>query len=443
MTGGAATIAIIMVDQFEKPSFERAAAMARSTRLSRRGFLAASAVTSVGLLRPGHVLGANEKIRVGLIGVGNQGSNNLRAFLPHVVAVCDVDAQRLGVAKEKVEKANGRCLAFADYRKMLDSKEVDAVVITTPDHWHALPTIEACAAGKDVYCEKPLSLTIAEGQAMVAAARKYDRVVQTGTQQRSHEHFRRVVELVRNGKLGDLKVVRAGIANVNFKGPAVPDAAPPKELDYELWLGPAPARPYNVNRVHYNFRFFWDYSGGQLTNWGAHHIDIAQWAMGTEDTGPVAIEGTAKYHPKGWYEVPMDFLVKYRYANGLTLEAGMRIPDGATFVGSEGTINVTRKAIKADPPDLLKRELSAGDFRVPVSDSHSKNWLDAVRSRKRPIADVEIGHRSASVCHLGNIAIRTGRPIKWDPSAEKIVDDAAAQKMIERPYRAPWKNPTV
>src|SRR5262249_40422723 len=193
--------------------------------------------------------------------------------------------------------------AFGDDGKLLELKEVDAVIVTPPDHWHALPTIHACQAGKDVYCEKPLSLTVVEGRAMVNAARKHKRIVQTGSQQRSDARFRQACELVRNGKLGKLKLVKVGIPGVNFKGPVPPDGEPPANLDYDFWLGPAPKRPYNEKRVHYNFRFFWDYSGGQLTNWGAHHLDIVQWALGMDESGPVSVEGTGKPDPKGEYEV--------------------------------------------------------------------------------------------------------------------------------------------
>src|SRR5262249_29912206 len=251
----------------------------RSTMTTRRDFLQQASLGAAGLaFLPDLALPAerspNEQIRIGVIGVGNQGKGNLRTHLKNTVAVCEVDSKRLAAAKESVETATKKkCAAYGDYRKLLADKNVDAVVITTPDHWHALMTIDACAAGKDVYVEKPLTLTIAEGRAMVAAARKYKRVVQTGSQQRSDARFRQACELVRNGKIGKVHTVRVGIPGVNFKGPAVPDTKPPAELDYEFWLGPAPLRPYNVNRVHYNFRIFWDYSGGQMTNFGAHHLD--------------------------------------------------------------------------------------------------------------------------------------------------------------------------
>lgn len=384
----------------------------------------------------------NERIRIGVIGVGGQGRGNLRAHVKNTVAVCDVDQKRLAEAQASVEKATGKkCAAYGDYRKLLDDKNVDAVVISTPDHWHALPTVHACEAGKDVYCEKPLSLTVAEGRAMVHAARRNKRIVQTGSQQRSDARFRQACELVRNGRIGKVHTVKVGIPRVNFSGPAVPDADPPAELDYDFWLGPAPKRPYNAKRVHYLFRFFWDYSGGQMTNWGAHHLDIAQWGLGMDDSGPVSIAAKARFHAMKWYEVPEWCEVTYQYANGVKMVCTMGGRGGTTFVGDKGTIHVTRGKIEAEPEQLLKTPLDAKAIRLYVSRSHHGNWLECIKTRKLPICDVEIGHRSATVCHLGNIAARTGRTITWDPAKEEIASDSEAAAMLRRPYRAPWKHP--
>ncbi|HEX8200615.1 MAG TPA: Gfo/Idh/MocA family oxidoreductase, partial [Isosphaeraceae bacterium] len=384
----------------------------------------------------------SERIRIGHIGVKNQGTSNLKALMKHTVAVCDVDKDVLGKAKALAETGTGETItAYDDYRRLLDNKDIDAVVVTTPDHWHARITIDACAAGKDVYCEKPLTLTVAEGCAVVEAARRHDRVVQTGSQQRSDAKFRRACELVRSGRIGKVHTVRVGIPGVNFVGPAVPDTAPPPELDYDFWLGPAPRRPYNPNRVHYNFRFFWDYSGGQLTNFGAHHLDIAQWALGMDESGPVAVEGQARDHEQGWYEVPAWCRVAYTYPGDVTLVCGQDERGGVTFEGSEGTLFVTRGRIESNPAAILREPPAAGDVRLEVSDDHHANWLDCIRSRRRPIADVAIGHRSATVCHLGNIAIRTGRKLTWDPARQELVGDPEAAAMLRRPYRAPWPDP--
>jgi predicted dehydrogenase len=412
---------------------------------TRRQFLTAAAATlAVPTILPRSVFGANEKVVTGHIGVRNQGTPNLKAFLKLAspAAVCDVDKDVLAKAVKLMEDGGvSRPEAFGDYRRLLDRKDIDAVVVTTPDHWHALMTVHACQAGKDVYCEKPLSLTVSEGRKMVEAARKHDRVVQTGSQQRSDARFRRACELVRSGKLGKLQTVLVGIPAVNFTPPPVPDSDPPAELDYNFWLGPAPKRPYNAKRVHYLFRFFWDYSGGQMTNFGAHHLDIAQWALDMDASGPSAVEGTAKFHPEHWYEVPMSCRVYYAYPGGVTVILGQNqkdVPQGVTFIGSEGRIFVDRRKITSEPDAIAKLEPSASDVRLEESANHHQNFLDCVKSRKRPIADVEVGHRSATVCHLGNIALRLGRRFQWDPSAERIVGDDQANAMLARPYRAPW-----
>ncbi len=386
------------------------------------------------------VFGANERINTGHIGVGNQGKGNLKKLAQHAIAVCEVDKDRLGQAKDQVTKATKRpCATYSDFRKLLDNRNIDAVVVTTPDHWHAQITVDACAAGKDVYCEKPLSLTVAEGRAMVQAARKYQRIVQTGSQQRSDDRFRLACELVRSGRIGKIETVRCGISGVNMKGMKVADGEPPAVLDYDFWLGPAPKRPYNVQRVHYNFRFFWDYSGGQMTNWGAHHLDIAQWGLGMDNSGPQSIEGKARYPKDGLYEVPEWCEVGYKYANGVTIICGQSQKGGTTFFGERGSIHVNRKEITSNPADLVEQAIGANDVHLYQSKDHHANWLDCIKTRKLPICDVEIGHRSATVCHLGNIAIRTGRKLTWDPQKEVIVRDEEAASTLSRPYRAPWK----
>jgi predicted dehydrogenase len=422
--------------------------------LKRRDFLRGLGAAGTGMLAgfptivPGSALahGADapsERIRVGFIGVRNQGANNLKAMIKNAVAVCDVDENVLAKAKDLAEKGTKHSIkAFSDYRKLLDDKEIDAVLVTVPDHWHALITIDACAAGKDVYCEKPLSLTIAEGRAMVNAARKYDRVVQTGSQQRSDNRFRLACELVRSGRLGKLQKVTVGLPKVNFDPPAVPDTAPPPELDYDFWLGPAPERPYNPKRVHYLFRFFWDYSGGQLTNFGAHHLDIVQWALDKDNSGPVSVSATSTFHKDGWFEVPETSRVVFTYADGLNVisEQAMGARQGVHFEGEKGSIFVDRKTIESTPREIVKEPLGRDDVHLYVSKNHHADWLACIQTRKRPIADVEIGHRSATVCHLGNIAIRSGgRTIQWDPAREVIVHDTAAAKMLSRPYRSPWR----
>ena len=419
--------------------------MAGKITLDRRHFLTTAAATlAIPTILPRSVFGANEKVITGHIGVKNQGTSNLKAFqkLTERAALCDVDKDVLATAAKLVsDTGTHKPETFHDYRRLLERKDVDAIVVTTPDHWHALMTIHACQAGKDVYCEKPLSLTISEGRKMVEAARKNDRVVQTGSQQRSDARFRLACELVRSGKIGKLKTVLVGIPAVNWAGPPVPDSDPPTVLDYDLWLGAAPKKPYNAKHVHYNFRFYWDYSGGQMTNFGAHHLDIAQWALGMDESGPISTEGTARFHPEHWYEVPMASHVTHTYANGVTVVVGQaekNIPGGCTFIGSEGTIFVDRSKITSTPGEIVKEPLSASDVHLYESGNHHKNFLDCVKSRKRPICDVEVGHRSATVCHLGNIAVRLGRKVNWDPTAEKFVGDSEASQMLSRVYRSPW-----
>ena len=431
-------------------------------RGSRRGFIkgAAAGALAAGagfgfplvvdrrLLAGGPGLPPSETVRVGIIGLGGQGVANLKSLQKqsgaYIQALCDVDRSHLNEAKGVADKSNVAAKGYSDYRKLLDDSSVDAVLVATPDHWHALPTIEACAAGKDVYCEKPLSLTVAEGKAMVAAARKYKRVVQTGSQQRSDDRFRLACELVRNGKLGTIKGIKVSQPAVNFKEPAVADSAPPAELDYPFWLGPAPERPFNAKRVHYLFRFFWDYSGGQMTNFGAHHLDIVQWALGRDESGPRTIEATATFHKDGCYEVPEKSTIIYTYDDGIkvTCEQGMKLGPNVFFEGTKGSVAVSRGKIEATPSELLKEPFGAKDVRLYVSKNHHANWLECIKSRALPICDVGVGHRSATVCHLGNLAIRTGRKLTWDPVAETIVGDSEAAAMLSRPYRSPWKLPT-
>lgn len=420
-------------------------------RVDRRGFLERTAMAAGGAVAGGIIaapyyvprsaFGANDRVHTAHIGVRNQGLGNLKALVNHAVAVCDVDTEVLEKAVKAVEQTGRKCDAYGDYRRVLERKDVDAVVISTPDHWHALMTIHACEAGKDVYCEKPLTLAVAEGRRMVQAARKHERIVQTGSQQRSDAKFRTACELVRSGRIGKLETVLVGIPGPNHPGEPVPDATPPAELDYDLWLGPAPQRPYNVKRVHYNFRFFWDYSGGQMTNFGAHHIDIAHWGIGVDDAGPLEIEGAATFHPRKWHEVSETCRVTYKYPGDVTMIVGQKqkdIPDGTTFIGSKGKVYVTRGKLVSEPGEIAQEPLTDKDVRLYVSGNHHKNFLECVQSRKLPICDVEIGHRSATACHLGNIALRTGRTIRWDAATEQIVGDADANAMLTRPYRAPW-----
>lgn len=429
-------------------------------RLPRRRFLrqtgAWGAATSALLASPTLFLnqtraqtGQNpsELVRVGIIGTGGQGRSNMnaRTLTKHVVALCDVDQGHVAeAAKQLKEKTGIEAKTCTDYRRMLEDKGIDAVLIATPDHWHALPAVHACQAGKDVYVEKPLTLTIQEGWAMVKAARHHQRIVQCGSQQRSwpDEKFRRACEYVRSGRIGDIKAVRVGLPGVNWtREPAVPDSAPPPELDYDLWLGPAPTRPYNKHRVHYYFRFFWDYSGGQMTNWGAHHLDITQWALGMDESGPVEISARADFDEQKRFEVPAWFEITYKYANGVAVICGQSHRIGTTFEGQDGIIYVDRGRLESSVKGVLEEPLGSDETHLPISKDHHQNWLDAIKSRQPPICDVAIGHRSATVCHLGNIAVQAGRKIQWDPAKEQIVGDPVNVKQFGYAYRKPWELP--
>jgi predicted dehydrogenase len=426
-------------------------------KYSRRSFLKESALGGViaGLSAKSYrATFANEppseRVRVGMIGVGNQGGpkNNMKYFLKNIVALCDLDANYLAEAADFLKKqANLSATMTDDYRRLLDAKDIDAVVVTVPDHWHALMTIEACRAGKDVYCEKPLTLVIGEGRPMIDAARRNGRVVQTGSMQRSGEEFKLAVELVQKGIVGKVREVHVTLPGPNWiarAGKPVPDSAPPEGFDFNRWLGPAPLRPYNKNRVHYLFRFYWDYSGGQQTNFGAHHLDIAQWGLGMDASGPVRVEGSAAYNPDGWYETPDTTEIRYTYANGVVMpcrqKMGAKGADiGTEFIGDKGSLFVYRGGIRTNPKELLSGMEVPKIVNSNANFAHVKNFFDCVKSRQAPAADISIGHRSATVCHLGNIAVRTKKTIHWDPQTETIVGDSEASQWLTKEYRKPWR----
>lgn len=428
--------------------------------ISRRQFLSNSMVATAAvaafpyvMTRPVFGAEGTEGIRLGVIGTGNQGRGHLNQELvfKNVVAICDVDDKMLAEGRKRIEDKTKRTPAtYKDYRKMLEKENLDAVLICTPDHWHALQTIYACAAGKHVYVEKPMALTISETQLMLKAARKYNVVVQNGSMQRSMSGFREACEYVRNEYLGEVKMVRVGLPGVNYNQPFRPNTNPPPELDYDMWLGPAPWRPYNQNHVHYNFRFFWDFAGGQMANWGAHHLDIAQWGLGMDESGPVQISARCEYDPQKRYEVPSWFEIDYRYANGARIICGQSQRDGTTFEGQDGTLWVNRGKIQCSVKGVLGSPLKEDDLHLYKSTNHHQDWYncilagpDADGKYKKPICDVEIGHHSTTVCNLGSIACRTGRTIKWDPVKEEIIDDKEAAWYLGYEYRAPWKLPTL
>jgi predicted dehydrogenase len=443
--------------------------------VTRRSFVraagAASLLTAAGWAR---AAGANERVGVGFIGFGLIGKRHVLDFQADkgadLVAVAETHRGRL---KEATALIGGSVKGYADFRKLLDDKDVQAVVVSTPDHWHALHTMLACAAGKDVYVEKPLTLFVREGRWMIDVARQHKRVVQVGTQQRSGPHYGRARELLRGGHIGKLCSVRmTAFRNImpGFGRPA--DTDPPADLDYDLWLGPAPKRRYNPNRALYHFRWFWDYSGGQMTNLGAHSLDVVHWYTGVK--GPLAVSsagGRFGLEDNGETPDTQDALIEYPGFTAVwshrEASAGPKAA-GLEFFGTKGSLAVSRlgftvtpdakvppenavpqfaghpaggpqRAAPAGPPELWTKaveEKSGGageQFRL-----HVRNFLDCVKSRAEPAADLESGHRVATVCHLANIALRLGRRLRWDAEREEIVGDAEAARWLVRPYREPW-----
>jgi predicted dehydrogenase len=417
-----------------------------SRGISRRELLACVGL-AVPYLVPRSVLaapgkpGANDRIQIGVIGSGNR-SSLLVAQTPEpgrIVAICDVDLGRAALFLKKL-KANWPVVQ--DYRKLLDRKDIDGLIVGTTDHGRVLPCIHACQAGKDVYAEKPLTLTIGEGRVLVRAVRKYGRVLQVGSQQRSMAINRVACEFVRNGGLGKVHTV----LGVNYPGPnrfpGLPQEKTPEGLDWDKWCGQTELRPYN-RRLQFGWMGWRDYSGGQMTNWGAHGLDQVQWALGADGSGPTEIwtEGTASPAP-----------VMMRYASGVLVK--LELPKGpmggAIFIGDKGKIEINRNKYNSNPPEIIPNPPPQAEIDKWKDETglwqakyHIQNWLECMRTRARPVADVEIGHRSISVCHLGNIAREVGRKLKWDPAKEVFVGDEEANRLLERPRRKGYELPAV
>ena len=387
---------------------------------------------------------------IALVGCGGMGRGDARnaSRFGKVVALCDVDERQLGGAAKLFPDA----VTLHDFRKVMDRKDVDVVICGTVDHWHVLVSMAAMRAGKDVYCEKPLTLSIDEGKRLVAVQKQTGRVLQTGSQQRSDKNFRLACELVRNGRIGKVKEVDVWLPAGRREGP-FKTADIPAGFDWDLWLGPTPKVDYVPERTHVTFRYWWEYSGGTMTDWGAHHNDIALWGLGHERGGPVSVAGKSlREMIPGGFTAASEYAVEYTYADGVVQRCrstnavnwmGVQTdpkgqPHGVKFVGTDGWVWVTRGKIAASDPDLLTTPLPADAKRLYASNDHMGNFFDCVKTRKAPICDAEVGHRSATVCHLGVIAMRLGRPLKWDPTAERFVGDAEANGMLAREPRKPW-----
>ncbi len=427
--------------------------------VARRQFLK-GAVTALAapMIVPASVFGAegkappSERIVVGFIGCGKMADDyHLSTLLTfgdvQAVAVCEVDKSRLDHAKARVEKAYSKngdyqgCATYADFREVIARKDIDAVCIATPEHQHAIPIIEACKAGKDVYCEKPLTLTLAEAKRCIEAVRKYNRVHQTGSQQRSSVFgpFRKAAEIVRSGRLGKIQTVSVGVG-----GPSrwcdLPAETMEPGLNWDLWLGPAPMRPYHSalspRGVHNHFpawRSYREYAGGGHSDMGAHHYDIAQWCLGMDESGPVQI--IPPEDPKATTGV------KFIYENGVVMTHGG--PGGCVFVGTQGKLHIDRGVLTGEPESIVKDPLGEKDVHLYESPGHHRDWINCIRSRKRPVADVEIGSRSVAITILGNLAYWNHRQLRWDPKKWEFVGDAEANRWLDRDRRDPWQLPPI
>jgi myo-inositol 2-dehydrogenase / D-chiro-inositol 1-dehydrogenase len=428
------------------------------SRLSRRAFLqGCSTAAAAGVLTPYFFTAdaaeqdlprsANDRFRIGAIGMRYQGSVVAEKTLPHgdIVAICDVDRE---IAEKAREQFGGQADLYEDYRKLLDRKDVEIITIGSPDHWHAAMVIDACRAGKDVYVEKPLTLTVDEGKQVAQVVRETGRVVQVGSWQRSDHRFRLAVEMVRQGRIGDLQRVDI-VLGKNVTGGPFEVKDPPPHLNWDLWQGQTPAVPYIQERCHYTFRWWYEYSGGQMTDWGAHHLDIGEWAIGAQ---PIEVRGEAKYPdvPNG-YNVAIDYYAEYQYPGGVIMTVADNGRNGIMFTGTTGRIFVNRGTIEGKPvEDLAGEPLERDAFRIYPHDNldrparmgkldsivnHMGNFFDCVKTRNTPISDVVSQHQSANTCHIGNIAMRLGRPLKWDAQAEQFAGDDEANAHLRRPQR--------
>lgn len=402
---------------------------------------------------------ANERPVVGCIGTGDRwkavGPSAMK--FGDVAAVCDVDADHAGKGRDRVKEeqdkkgANREVAIYEDYRKILERKDIDVVTIVTPDHWHSKIAIEALQAGKDIYCEKPLTLTIDEGKQIIRVLNETKRVFQVGTQQRTemNQYFLKAIAMIRDGRIGQVKKVQCAIGTYPLGKPPFKVEPVPAGLNWDMWLGQAPKVEYIPQRCHYEFRWWYEYSGGKMTDWGAHHVDIAQWAIGMDNSGPLSVEGTAK-HPVPFkdgyptvdneYNTAIEFLVTCMFPNGVEMVIRHDTDNGILFEGTEGKFFVNRGKLEGKPVDDLKEKPLPEDaiakvYKGKQPTSHMQNFFDCIKTREQPISDVYTHHRAMTTCHLANIAIRIGRKLQWDPETEQIVGDKDAQQWQAREQR--------
>jgi predicted dehydrogenase len=394
----------------------------------------------------------SDRLVMGVIGTGSQGMSNMRDFIElkdqvRFVALCDVDALRLSAAKELVDKTNKSkdCRIYGDYREFMEKEKLDAVSIAIPDHWHGIIYSEAANKKWNVYGEKPICRTLRDGKAIVASVKKNQIIWQTGSWQRSQENFRKGAELVRNGRVGKIKLIEVGLPDGGRGIGTPPVKEVPAELNWEMWLGPALKVPYR-GVCHWNWRWILDYSGGQLTDWAGHHIDIANWGADLEHTGPVEIEGTGVYPREGIYNAPVEYDFMCRYEGGIQMRVAnasrFEMNMGTTWYGDLGWIHVDRGGrIAASDPKILDEVIGENEVHLYKSDNHWQNFVDSVKSGKQAIAPIEPAYRAISVALLGEIAMTTGQKISWDPVREVINNNPEASRMLDRPYRKPWTRP--
>jgi predicted dehydrogenase len=432
--------------------------MTEKKRSSRRGFLATAAgALAVPYFVPGTALGKNgavapsERITIGVIGIheGGMGGHNARVFMRHtdaqVVAVCNVDKEHLDGAAGLVDKNYGNhdCAKFTDFRELIARDDIDAVCVATPDHWHALCAIAAANAKKDIYCQKPITHTFAEGQALVAAVKKNDVIFQTGSQQRSDWRFRRAVEIVRNGLIGKVRHVEIGLPTGHRESPG--DAKfqdPPAHVDYDFWCGPSEKLPYCTKRLHWDWRWHLSYGGGQLMDWIGHHNDIAHWSMHCDQTGPVEVQAVdfAYARDRSVWNSAWRYEVFCRYEDGTTTSLSNTYENGCRWIGDDGWVFVTRGQARASRREWFEESFKPGPVEVYRSGEHERNFLDCIKSRTPCICPAETGHRSITPGHLGMLSEALGgRRLRWDPKNEKVIGDDEADRLLKKvEYRAPW-----
>jgi predicted dehydrogenase len=441
---------------------ERDYKVAQKKNVSRRQFLQTAAGAAVGAISIPYIVSSSalgkdgsvapsNRITMGCIGVGWQGGSNLNSFIGEkdcqIIAVCDVDKNHL---QDAVNSVNGHyknkdCTAYTDFRRLLARDDIDTVSIGLPDHWHSVPAIAAAKSGKDIFGEKPLSHTLKEGRAMCDAVKRYSRIWQTGSWQRSQANFRSACELVINGRVGKVRTVEVGLpaGHTDFGGTKGQEGItpPPEGFDYDFWLGPAPYEPYCPARVHKNWRWHLDYGGGQLMDWVGHHVDIAHWGLGFDYAGPYEIEGSGEYPRDGLWNTATKYRITAKYPKGITMiiAGGYNdIRSGTKWTGEKGWVWVDRGGIDADPKKLLEEKAGPNEIHLFNSPGHWRNFLDCVKSRQTTIAPCEVAHRSATPGHLGQIAMLLGRKIRFNPDTEEIIGDPTATRMLGNAMRSPW-----